>query len=135
MFLLQIDFETRVLTYCNAGHPAALYAVTGSDGQILPLRTGGPILGAVSGAIYRASRLRPVAGDVVLLYTDGLSETMDEAGNEFATTRLHRLLQDLAGLKPRKIVEEVIRTVADFRGNADRVDDIALAALKFGEAW
>jgi serine phosphatase RsbU (regulator of sigma subunit) len=135
MFLLRIDFEARVVTYCNGGHPAALYAAKGAEGQVLSLRTGGPILGAIPTATYRATRLRPAAGDTVLLFTDGLSEAADEAGEEFSVGRLQHLLLELAPLRPQEIVDRVTEVVSEFRGSAETGDDVAVAVLKFGDNW
>lgn len=135
MFLLRVDFKSRTLTYCNAGHPAALYLPNDADSEVLSMQSGGLILGAIPGAKYQAAQLRPQAGDTILLFTDGLSETRNEAGEELGSTRLESLLQELQTLKPREIVEQVETRVAQFRGNAEITDDIAVAVLQFGNKW
>jgi Serine phosphatase RsbU, regulator of sigma subunit len=135
MFLLRVDFDTGLLTYCNAGHPPALYAANTSERQVLRLRSGGPILGAIPTANYRAATLRPAAGDTVLLFTDGLSEATSDAGDEFGVDRLEQLLLEFCPLKPREIVDQINRAVSDFRGATTTTDDVAVAVLQFGANW
>lgn len=135
MFLMRLDLESGVLTYCNAGHPAALYLACGTEGQIISLQSGGPILGVVPNAKYQSLPLRPVPGDVLLVFTDGLSETANESDVEFGTPRLEQLMQHLQGLEPREIVEHIVQTVSVFRGAAATTDDVAVAVLQFGSKW
>jgi serine phosphatase RsbU (regulator of sigma subunit) len=135
MFLMRLDLESGVLSYCNAGHPAALYLACGTEGQIISLQSGGPILGVVPNAKYQSLQLRPVPGDLLLVFTDGLSETANEAELEFGARGLAQLMQHLQGLEPREIVEHIIHAVSVFRGTAPTTDDVAVAVLQFGPKW
>lgn len=135
MFLLRLDFETGVLTYSNAGHPAAMYLPDGTGGQIISLKSAGPILGVLPNAKYQVLTLRPVPGDVVLIFTDGLSEASNEADAEFGTQRLEQLLQTVCDLEPREIVERINEAVNSFRGAIRTTDDVAVAVLQFGPKW
>ena len=135
MFLLRVDLKNRTLAYSNAGHPSALYLPSDLDAEILWLESGGPILGALPTATYQASHLRPVAGDTVLLFTDGLSELKSDAGEEFGTNRLEALVREFQTSKPRDIVEQIQQRLSEFCGTAVAADDVAVAVLQFGKKW
>jgi phosphoserine phosphatase RsbU/P len=135
MFLLRLDLETGVLAYCNAGHPAALYLAHGTEGPIISLQSGGPILGVLDEAKYQASQMRPAAGDTLLVFTDGLSEAANAADEEFGSERLQRLLESLHTVEPREIVQRVSRAVGEFRATAPTTDDVAMAVMQFGSKW
>jgi serine phosphatase RsbU (regulator of sigma subunit) len=135
MFLMRVDVKNRIMTYCNAGHPAALYLPSTAEAEIMSLQTGGIILGAIPGAQYHASPLRPAAGDTVLLFTDGLSEARGATGDEFGTARLEKLLREFRTLKPREIVEQLRRRVSEHWGEAPSTDDVSIAVIQFGSKW
>jgi len=135
MFSLRIDFGARVMTYCNAGHPPPLYLPVGVEGQILRLGSRNLILGVKATAIYRAYTLRPSPGDTLLLFTDGVSEAMNETDEEFSVGKLEALLHEHSHLKPREIIARISREVAQFRGAAEPTDDVAMAVLQFGPYW
>lgn len=137
MFLLCIDFSNRVLIYSNAGHPPPIYIAHNShEHSILSLSTGGPILGALPGATYRAGTLRPAAGDTILFFTDGLSEATNEAGEEFGSgMRLSSILTELHEQQPKEIVATIKTSLASFRGSVPLRDDLSLAVLQFKENW
>jgi sigma-B regulation protein RsbU (phosphoserine phosphatase) len=135
MFLLRVDFKNRSLTYCNAGHPPGLYLPNGTDGEIMPLKSGGLILGAIPNGKYTPAVLRPASGDLVLLFTDGVSEAVGPTGHEFGVERLEQALRELRDLPPRDIASQITNRVNDFRKDATATDDIAMAILKFGQNW
>lgn len=135
MFSLRVDLRKRTLTYCNAGHPFAIYLPCDADAEVLRLESGGVILGAISSAEYQSSQLRPVAGDTILLFTDGLTETKNEVGEEFGTVRLETFLREFQTLTPRDIVDQLDQRVSVFRGRAAPADDVAVAVLQFGNRW
>jgi sigma-B regulation protein RsbU (phosphoserine phosphatase) len=134
MCLLRLDLEKGVLKYCNAGHPAALYLPSGSE-DIIPLQSGGPILGVIGSARYQELEMRPEAGDTLLIFTDGLTETCDEQDQEYGVGRLQELLRSVQMLPPLKIVDHVLRAVTEYRGTARKNDDLALAVMQFGPKW
>lgn len=135
MFLLRLDLETGVVAYSNAGHPAALYLASGTDGNIIRLQSCGPILGVINNASYNELTMRPLAGDTLLLFTDGVTETCDDKDQEFGHDRLGELLRTAHNLEPRELVEAVVRAITSFRGDATKTDDVALAAMQFGPKW
>jgi len=135
MFLLRIDLKNQTLTYSNAGHPPALYLPSGVDADVLWLESGGLILGALPTATYQASQLRPVSGDTILLFTDGLSESRNPSGDELGMARLEAILREIQPLNVRQIVDEVNTRLAAYRGGAAATDDVAVAVVRFGNKW
>jgi phosphoserine phosphatase RsbU/P len=135
LFILRVDFDKRVVTYCNAGHPPPLYVTNDATVQTLKLGSRNLILGVKPTAIYRAFTLRPAAGDTLLLFTDGISEATNEADAEFGVDRLDGLLCANKHLKPREIIDCICTAMTDFRGTRAMTDDAAMAVLQFGTNW
>ena len=73
-------------------------------------------------------------GDMLVLYTDGVTEAMDEQGTCFGEERLERLLADCGREQPCELVDEVLAGVHAFAGAAPQADDITVLALRC-EAW
>ena len=82
------DLKTRVLNFVNAGHCPPI--LRHADGSIEILSSTRPVLGLMLDTGFRSERLRLSAGDRLLLYTDGVTEATNEAGEEFGPTALHR---------------------------------------------
>ena len=124
------EFETNGdVVYVNAGHPAPLHlhAATGAFSELAPT---GMVLGPMPDAVYsrRAAHMEP--GDVLLLYTDGVSEAHDAKGREFGVPRLKKLLEGARRLPAREIGLRVANTVKSWRGGAAPEDDVTIVAIK-----
>jgi phosphoserine phosphatase RsbU/P len=91
-----LDLNTHVLHFVNAGHCPPI--VRHGDGCIVQLAPTRPVLGFMLDAAFRSERLRLTSGDHLLLYTDGVSEAANEAGEEFGAERLARALD--GGVQP-----------------------------------
>jgi len=103
-----LDAEGRTLTYESAGHCPAL--LLKQSGHVESLRGEGAVLGVLPDWIYRDSIVSLAAGDLLLLYTDGVTEAENRAGEEFGEARLvqsARLADGSAENTKRKIMEEV----------------------------
>ena len=85
------DLKTRILNFVNAGHCPPI--LRHADGSIESLSSTRPVLGLMLEAGFRSERLRLLAGDRLLLYTDGVTEAANDAGDEFGTDRLASLLE------------------------------------------
>jgi len=86
-----LDLRTRVLNFVNAGHCPPI--LRRHDGAIELLSSTRPVLGLMLDGGFRSERLRLSAGDRLLLYTDGVTEATNAAGEEFGTDRLAALLE------------------------------------------
>ena len=86
-----IDLSSRILNYVNAGHCPPI--LRHADGSLQSLSSTRPVLGLILDAEFRSERLRLSAGDRLLLYTDGVTEAGNDAGEEFGVERLTSLME------------------------------------------
>lgn len=129
--LAAFNLETRELTFTNAGLPDPLLksetsvSKLGSAGRQLPL-------GVKEDIQYTESRHQLKPGDVLLFFTDGVTETMNQFNDFYDTRRLTLLLEelDVSMLRAKDIVERVIEDVTLFSGGASQYDDITVVAIK-----
>ena len=127
-FYAVLDEKRRVLTYCNAGHNPVL--LIHSDGSYMKLETGGLILGAFSDAVYWENFVNILPNDILLLYTDGVTEIYDEGEEEFGIERLRDLVTASRHLSAREITALVKEKVLEFAANRTPQDDFTLVVLK-----
>ncbi len=135
MIYAVIDLEARTLTCARAGH-TPLIAV--SDGRSEVIVPSGMVLGLrIPGAGERFDQLleehtRPIKpGDVIVLYTDGVTEAMNERGDLFGDAALADVVAHHHALDAGGIRERVLREVRAFVGQAEPHDDMTLIVLKF----
>lgn len=127
MFLARLDPATKMLRYCSAGHCPGLLA---RDGQVTRLDVGGMPLGVVATAGYEEGVCRLAAGDVVLLYTDGITEAANSEGQMFGMERLQGTLHRLAGLgSAAAVLQGVNAAVAGFIGGRPLADDVTVMCV------
>jgi sigma-B regulation protein RsbU (phosphoserine phosphatase) len=95
------------------------------------LEKGGLPLGAFDFGTYEEETLRLDAGDLLFMYTDGLTETKDPTGEEeYGEDRLNRLLVDFREAEVSQVFETVSRSLTEFSGRDDADDDITMVGLK-----
>ncbi len=128
LFVAEMDTETRVLTYVNAGHNFPI--LTKNSGEQHLLEEGGLLVGAIEHTTYEKGSIQMEPGDVLAIYTDGVTETQNAAEEEFGEERLHTTLRDRSYLPPREIRDEVYREVLSFAGDQAQFDDLTLVVLK-----
>ncbi|MCY3877731.1 MAG: fused response regulator/phosphatase [Rhodobacteraceae bacterium] len=123
------DLETGMLSYSNGGHNAPMLVRADGGAELIEMPPG-IALGVWLEADFgdRALQLNP--GDLVFFYTDGVTEAMNEADEEFGEARLLELGAAAAGMDPQQICQTVIDAVREFAGDAPQSDDITCAALK-----
>jgi serine phosphatase RsbU (regulator of sigma subunit)/pSer/pThr/pTyr-binding forkhead associated (FHA) protein len=127
-FLAALEPETGRLAYVNAGHnPPVL--VRGS-GRVDPLVQGGTVLGMFENTPYAEGAAAMEAGDTLLIYSDGISETFDPDGNEFGERGLAAVAQRARGLDAGALQDEILRELDRFSVGAKATDDRTLIVLK-----
>ncbi len=117
------------LTYTNAGHnpPMVLSAAAG----VRRLETGGLVLGLFEGATFDEETIPLEKGDLLLIYSDGVTEAMNVAGEEFGDDRLIQCFEEKRSLPLGKILDGLMADVKAFAGAALQNDDITMLLLRF----
>ena len=110
--------------YVNAGHPAPFHV--DADGTVTDLGEGGPILGPLAGATYDRGVVKMKPGDMLVLYTDGLTEAArapengaderEEHGEEFGVRRLREVALKHQGESAKAVVDAIFEAVRDWNG-------------------
>lgn len=126
-FYAVYDGETRKLTYTNAGHPPP---VLFRRGKIERLRTGGTVVGLFSPLAYEQSEIGLEPGDVLLAYTDGITEPENIYGEEFGEERVLEVARRALSGTAEFLVEEIYRSVSDWTGSPELQDDMTLLVAK-----
>jgi sigma-B regulation protein RsbU (phosphoserine phosphatase) len=122
-FFAMYDAASSVLTYTNAGHlPPMLLR----RGEVTPLDVNGMVVGAFPFARYGESRLHLESGDLLLCYTDGVTEPENEYSEMFGEARLVEVLTKNAHREPEEIARMVIESVERFTGSPELQDDLTL---------
>ena len=128
-FLALVGGEELSISFANAGHNYPLLLPAG--GGCRPLEEGGIPLGITPGFLYGEVSTRLEAGDSLLLYTDGITDARNMAGDDYTEERLVRLAQALPrSLNAEELIQAVAADVSLFTGGAEQADDITLVALK-----
>jgi sigma-B regulation protein RsbU (phosphoserine phosphatase) len=125
-----MNTRTGVLTYSNGGHnPPYLLR---SDGRAeLLAGTGDMVLAALENNAYHEKIATLVAGDGVFLYSDGITEAMDDAGALFSDQRLAAFLGATNGASPEQLIRRVVENVKQYSGEAPQSDDITALAIRY----
>jgi serine phosphatase RsbU (regulator of sigma subunit)/pSer/pThr/pTyr-binding forkhead associated (FHA) protein len=116
------------LVYCNAGHNPPF--LVRSDGSVECVEGGGPVLGIVPGARYSEYRARLEPGDVLVLYSDGVTEATNPAEEEFGEERFAALLAENRCRPAAEIIGAITGAVAHWGAGAPAADDITLVVAR-----
>jgi len=128
MAIAEIGRDCRQLTYVSAGHNPP-FLIRG-DGSVRRLEERGLILGVFANSEYTAATEELLPGDVFCLYTDGVTEAMDQSGKEFGEERLTELLLALREGRAVDIGHAVLRAVEKFSGSPIPGDDETVVIAK-----
>lgn len=126
------DPRNGLLSYSNGGHNPPLVIHADGTSNLLPL-TGGIALGIVEGFQFDLESVTLVPGDMVVLYTDGVTEAINGEFEEFGLDRLQQLCVAQVGKRPQEANEAIFQGVKDFVGDAPQFDDITCMTFCFRE--
>jgi serine phosphatase RsbU (regulator of sigma subunit) len=129
IFYAVFDSGTSTLKYANAGHNPPLL-VTGSENKVALLKAQGVPLGILSDIKSTTDEITLKKGDMVVLYTDGVTEAMNASGEQFEMERLDRVTVDNRHLSADAIMEKVRGELSLFTGSQPQYDDITIMVLK-----
>jgi sigma-B regulation protein RsbU (phosphoserine phosphatase) len=127
LFCALIDPD-RTCSYINAGHNPAILAR--ADGKTELLATGSMLLGAFDFAEYHAQETKLEIGDVLVIFSDGVTEAVNTSNQMFGDQRLEQLVKKNEGLSAKEIKDRIEQEVLAFTRGLPQGDDITLIALK-----
>jgi sigma-B regulation protein RsbU (phosphoserine phosphatase) len=119
-------------TFANGGHNSPLIVHPDGSSSLLPL-TGGIALGVVPDMPYQQQSIRLDPSDLMFLYTDGVTEAMNEEGEEFGVERLQEVFASNPPSSTKEANEAVFSAVSDFAGDTAQSDDITCLAVSRSE--
>ncbi|MGH7339886.1 MAG: PP2C family protein-serine/threonine phosphatase, partial [Candidatus Rokuibacteriota bacterium] len=116
------------LIYSNAGHNAPI--LVGRD-SVRRLDAGGLVLGLFEHAAYEEEPVRLAPGDVVVAFSDGVSEALNEAGDEFTDEGLLASVATHRGKPPQELLLGLLADVRTFCGRATPTDDVTMVVVRY----
>ena len=119
------------LVYCNGGHNAPVLLGRGTASR---LETGGMILGMFDFASYDQETLKLEPGDTLVVFSDGISEAQDLAGEEYGDDRLIACLEANRGASPAAMREALLASARTFAAGAMQSDDMTVLIVRYGRA-
>jgi sigma-B regulation protein RsbU (phosphoserine phosphatase) len=126
-----LDVRTGAFRYVNAGHPSPVW-LQRPEHNVVPLPwTEGVALGVMEDLAYREGRTVLRRGDTLVLYTDGVSEAMDDTGNEFTESRILATLAGTLDSDVAGILGRLIQNVESFVDGAPQSDDLTCVVVRY----
>ncbi len=125
-----LDVRTGELEYCDGGHNMPCLLPVDGPPRMLP-KTSGVALGFMPGFQFQSRKITLRPGEGLFLYTDGITEAMNTARDQYTEARLQFSLDGRRGASPTELVQEVMRDVRRFTEGAPQSDDIAILAVRY----
>jgi sigma-B regulation protein RsbU (phosphoserine phosphatase) len=137
MFYGILDTKTDVLTYTNAGHNYPFVYQASRGGALCPpqaLDAGGTVLGMIKDSEYSEGSVRLATGDILVLYSDGVTEARNEDGDLFGVERLHEIVhtyikENANSLSAQQLLDQIYAAVRDFSSSISLTDDLTIVVL------
>lgn len=123
-----LDPLDGTLAYTNAGHNPPF--LVKASGDVEPLTAGGPVLGVLRSAPYDSASIRLDTGDVVVMYTDGVSEAHPSGGDEFGEDRVKELVRANRHRTSGEIMNTLKDAVLEYIGDQAAEDDVTVVVVK-----
>jgi serine phosphatase RsbU (regulator of sigma subunit) len=131
MFWARFNPRERSFDYVNAGHlPPFVVHQTINGVTVQRLETGGPVVGLLPGAPYDSASAQLHSGDVLVMYSDGLTEAENGRNEEFGEERLAAILVRARHETATEVLQEILRAVRDFVGRQPFRDDLTVLVVK-----
>jgi phosphoserine phosphatase RsbU/P len=130
-FYAQYNPASRQLTYVNAGHnPPMLFHRADGVWQVSRLETGGTVVGLLESFPYEQAAVTTKPGEIFIAFTDGISETMNGADEEWGEDRLTETVECCAGMSPNEMIARIMHAADAFVAGAKQHDDMTLVVLR-----
>jgi len=134
LFYAQYDPARRCLTYVNAGHNAPmLFRREAGAWSLTRLAAGGAVVGLFDSFRYTQESIDLKPGDLLIAFTDGISETMNAGEEEWGEESFVESLKACAGIPAAEILSAIMQAADTFAGGAKQHDDMTLVVLQVTE--
>ena len=127
LFYAELDYTNHKLLYCNAGHDAP---ISNLSNQILRLDKGGLLLGCFEFAEYENGSKSFEPGEILLIFSDGVTEAMNEYEEEFGEERLINVLKSNVNSTSKELIDKIVYEVKVHSNKVEQSDDITLMVVK-----
>ena len=128
-FVAVVDPKGGELIYCNAGHNPPI--LVRANGSVETLEGGGVILGILPKATYVEHKTRLDPGDVVVLFSDGVTEAVKpDLDEEFGETRLAEVIRKNTSIPASDLIDVINNAVSEWSGGAPAADDVTLVIAR-----
>jgi len=128
LFYGVLDTERHHVTYCNAGHDSPIYIA--SEAEVKNLPADGLPLGILSDYEYLQGDMQFESGATLVLYSDGITEAMNQDEEEFGPDRLTETLKRYRSERAEDLIEKVLSEIREFTGDTPQMDDMTLMIIK-----
>ena len=130
LFLAIINIETGEVRYANAGHnPPIFIPCSGKPEWIPPL--GEPVAGIMDMMEYSTKTMTMTPGDIMFIYTDGVTEAMNPDKKLYSEERLMELIENSNSPQSEKLVKDIEASIVEFAKGAEQSDDITMLSMQF----
>jgi len=130
LFLGILDIQYGILNYCNAAHNYPFLVTTDRQVRMLDQTHGLPV-GIYQNKTYAGDSIVLREGDMMVLYTDGVTDCKDDNDHSYGVERLSENISSTMELSSQDIVSRLLKSLAVFRGETPQVDDISLMAIRY----
>ncbi|GET28761.1 SpoIIE family protein phosphatase [Prolixibacter sp. SD074] len=130
VFLSVLEISTGTFTYCNAGHPHPYLLRRDGSVEELPHSHGIPV-GVMPRQTFDETKMVFKPGEMLIAYTDGVTEENDVGGKMFGQDRLRYEIARIGMTEPEEMVERILDALLSFRGRLEQRDDTTLLAVKY----
>jgi phosphoserine phosphatase RsbU/P len=130
LFFGILDTEKHTLTYCNAGHNEPIYL---QGEQKVKLDKGGMLLSCFEDTEYDEEEMFFEKGSTLVVFTDGITEAMNESNEEFSDERLYSLIEKKVALSSKELAMEILSDIKKHSAGVPQFDDITLMIIKRNE--
>ena len=129
-FYAQYDAPSRRLTYVNAGHNPPLLFRAGSAPEIRRLEAGGLVVGLLEDFAYSQDSVALEEGDLLVAYTDGITETMTVADEEWGEENLIETVHKCGSQSARDVIARIMEAADRFAAGAKQHDDMTITVVR-----
>jgi sigma-B regulation protein RsbU (phosphoserine phosphatase) len=130
-FYAQYDPAERTLSYVNAGHNAPmLFRKSGDEYQVMRLEVGGTVVGLIEFFPFVQDSITLKPGDLLVLYTDGISEAMDRNNEEWGEERMMQAIRTCQSQPAEQMIENLMTAADAFASGAPQHDDMTMVVMR-----